>query len=126
MAKSANDEDDGPEIKSVYLAIGQQIRGLRQQRALSQKELAIRAGIRPSYMGEIEIVGVNLSLRLLQRIATALDATLRDLLPGSGDSKDYETSLRAVREKIHDTSKTLQLLEARYAELIEMVDSTDL
>ena len=122
MAKTAKDEEESPELKTVYLSIGQHIRDLREQRKFSQKELAHRAGIRQPYLAEIELVGLNLSLRLLHGIAAALNVTLRDLLPGTGASDDYETSLRAVREKIQHTSGTLQLLGAQYAELLKLVD----
>jgi transcriptional regulator with XRE-family HTH domain len=122
MIKTAKDEEDSPELKSVYLAIGQRIRDLREQRSFSQKELATRAGVRQPYLAEIELVGVNLSLRLLHGIAGALGVTLRDLLPGSGDAEDYETSFRTVRDKIHHTSGTMQLLASQYAELLKLVD----
>ena len=90
MVKLAKEEEDSPELKTVYLSIGQRIRELREQRSFSQKELASRAGIRQPYLAEIELVGINLSLRLLLSIAGALDVSLRDLLPGSGTSVDYE------------------------------------
>lgn len=122
MAKPANDEDEDPELKRLYLATGQKIKALRLRRALSQKDLAARAGIKQPYLTEIELFGVNLSLRLLKSIATALDVTLRDLLPGSEESEEYETSLRTVREKM---SETLHLFESQYAEFLALVDRAD-
>ena len=123
MVKTAKDEEDSPELKTVYLSIGQRIRDLREQRNFSQKELAARAGIRQPYLAEIELVGINLSLRLLLGISGALDVTLRDLLPGSGTSEDHETSLRDLRENILLTSKTVQLLGTQFAELLKAVDN---
>jgi transcriptional regulator with XRE-family HTH domain len=122
MVKAAKGEEDDPELKTLYLAIGQKIKAIRLQRNYSQKELAARTEMKQPYLAEIELFGVNLSLRLLKRISTALDVTLRDLLPGSDDSEDCEASFRTLRAEM---SETLQLFESQYAKVLALVDRAD-
>jgi transcriptional regulator with XRE-family HTH domain len=62
--------------------IGLNIRRLRAAKKLSQEELAFRAGIDRSYLSEVENGQKNLSVRVLDQIAAALDVDMRDLLEG--------------------------------------------
>lgn len=64
---------------SVKLALGKQIRHFRRGRALTQEELAIRAGVHPTYLAGIERGERNPALENLHAISTALDVTLAEL-----------------------------------------------
>jgi transcriptional regulator with XRE-family HTH domain len=122
MVKTAKDAEEDPQLQALYLAIGQKIKAVRLERKFSQKDLAIRTDIKQQYLAEIELFGVNLSLRLLKRIATALDLTLRDLLPGSEEAEDCDTSLRSLRAEM---AETLSLFEAQYTRMLALVDRAD-
>ena len=68
-------------MKKVYRDIGARIRALRQALKLTQAELAERAGIDPSFYGQIERgVGVP-SLRTLFAVAAVLRVEPAELLP---------------------------------------------
>ncbi len=54
------------------LALGQAIRSLRVRIGLSQKELARRASITPSFLSQVECDHRKASLTVLRRIAEAL------------------------------------------------------
>jgi transcriptional regulator with XRE-family HTH domain len=60
--------------------LGRNVRKLRQQRGLTQEELAFEAEIDLTYMGGIERGRRNPSLLVMARIADALSVTLPKLL----------------------------------------------
>lgn len=61
--------------------IGKRIRKARKQRDLKQVEVAVDAGVNPSYYGKIERGLVNPSNELLFRIIKALKIKSSDILP---------------------------------------------
>lgn len=61
--------------------ISSRIRSARITAALSQEEVADRAGLHRTYIGAVERAERNLTLRTLYAIANALDVSPRDLLP---------------------------------------------
>ena len=61
------------------------IRDARKQRGLTQQELADVLGTSQSAVHRIESGGQNLSLEMINRIATALDSPL--ITAGSGGSE---------------------------------------
>lgn len=60
--------------------VGFNIRRIREQRGLSQEELAGLAGLHRAYIGQIERGEKNIGLKNLQKIATALDLDIPILL----------------------------------------------
>lgn len=60
-------------------AFGEHIRKLRQQKGLSQEEVAHRAGIHVTYLSGIERGHRNPSLMNIRRIAWALGVSVREL-----------------------------------------------
>ena len=74
----------GMDICSV---VGTNIRKLRNSRKLSQEELAFKAEIDRSYLSEIENGYKNLSVLMLEQIATALEVKITTLFQGySGET----------------------------------------
>jgi transcriptional regulator with XRE-family HTH domain len=62
--------------KKIARQIGARIRELREQRALSQEELADKARVDLSHLGKLERGDGNPTIELLVRLCTALDAKL--------------------------------------------------
>lgn len=60
--------------------IGNNIRLLRIQKGLNQKQLAERSGISASYLCDLEKGRFAGSIRVLQSIAAALDVCVSELL----------------------------------------------
>jgi transcriptional regulator with XRE-family HTH domain len=60
--------------------VGFNIRRIREQRRLSQEELATLAGLHRAYIGQIERGEKNIGLKNLERIAKALGVDIKDLL----------------------------------------------
>ena len=64
----------------IYSALGLAIRAYRKKLAWSQEELGERAGLHPSYIGQIERGTKKISLLTLQKLAGALRVKISDLL----------------------------------------------
>ena len=59
--------------------VGFNIRRIREERGLSQEELAALAGLHRAYVGQIERGEKNIGLKNLQKIAKALEVNIDDL-----------------------------------------------
>ena len=63
--------------------VGFNIRRIREERDLSQEELADLAGLHRAYVGQIERGEKNIGLKNLEKIAKALDVGIKILLDTS-------------------------------------------
>jgi transcriptional regulator with XRE-family HTH domain len=63
------------------LTIGRKLRELRDQRHLTQQEMAAKAGVPRTYISRIENARLLPGPVMLRRIAEALDVEILDLLP---------------------------------------------
>lgn len=70
---------------AALIQFGKRITRLRQRRAMSQEELATKAGVHRTYIGMIERGEKNITILTLLRVTTALDVKLSDLLKGFED-----------------------------------------
>lgn len=67
-------------MSDISIFFGNRIRELRKTKRLSQEEVAYRASISPTYLGQIERANKNPTLDTMFQIASALDTTISDLL----------------------------------------------
>jgi transcriptional regulator with XRE-family HTH domain len=65
--------------EQFLISFGTRVRALRQERNLSQEELAHLAGVDRTYVGGIERGERNLSLLNVKRLADALGLSPKDL-----------------------------------------------
>ncbi len=65
----------------VRQEIGRNIRKARKKKGLKQVDIAVDAGINPSYYGKIERGIVNPSLEKIHKIIKSLDVKSSDILP---------------------------------------------
>ncbi|BCM94490.1 hypothetical protein IAD21_06397 (plasmid) [Abditibacteriota bacterium] len=72
---------DSEERSEALVALGQQIRKVRQGRGISQEDFAAQAGIARSYYGGIERGERNVAALNLMRIALALGVEVGELFP---------------------------------------------
>lgn len=63
-------------------SIGDALRRSRLRAGITQEELAARADVHPTYVGEIERGEKDVSVRVLAALAHALDTTASELLAG--------------------------------------------
>lgn len=72
------------------MTTGEKIRTLRKELGLSQKQLAEKSGIIETTIRKYESGAQNPKLNNLQRLATALDIPLNDLLFPDGIDREFE------------------------------------
>ena len=66
-------------VAAAELQLGPRIRGLRQGRGFTLRELAERAGVTESFLSQVEREVTSPSIASVQRIARALDLGIADL-----------------------------------------------
>lgn len=66
--------------QNIYEITGYALRRYRLQQGWSQEELGDKAGLHPSYIGQIERNVKKISLVTLQKLALALKINISDLL----------------------------------------------
>ncbi len=64
--------------------LGENVRRIRKERGLSQEELAFRAGMKRSYVSDLERGTRNPTVRALGRLADALGTNAVELLLQEG------------------------------------------
>ena len=65
----------------IRIIIGKRIKKVRKVKNLKQVEVAVDAGLNPSYYGKIERGLVNSSLEKFYRILKALNIKSKEILP---------------------------------------------
>ena len=77
----------------LFLAkLGEQVRKVRQKRGATLKRMAQLSGLSDRFIIEVEKGKANPSLSSINRLADALQTSLRDLLPGDNDGKTQSSS----------------------------------
>lgn len=67
------------DIMNVKEKLGKRINGLRIEKSLSQEKLALKANIDRAYMHLIEKGKTNVSIELIEKIAVALEISIKEL-----------------------------------------------
>ena len=80
-----------------HLQVASSIRMLRQKSGLSQRQLALRMQVPRTYVSKIENEKAMPTLSSLQRLATALEVSMADLLKGANRSLEDD-----IADLMHD------------------------
>lgn len=99
--------------------IGERIRNIRKERGLTQEELAFRASLHTTYIGQLERGEKNATLESIEKVATALNITLEELfkfLQVSVDDENENLIFNKIYILLHnrtfeDKNKILNLIE---------------
>ena len=94
-----------------HLQVASAIRMLRQKSGLSQRQLALRMQVPRTYVSKIENEKAMPTLSSLQRLATALEVSMADLLKGSSRTLEDE-----IADLMHDEF---------IAEIVQYLDKLD-
>jgi len=95
-----------------HLQIASAIRMLRQKSGLSQRQLALRMQVPRTYVSKIENEKAVPTLSSLQRLASALEVGVADLLKGSGRTLEDEIDDLMSDEFISQITPFLAQLDA--------------
>lgn len=71
-------------MSKIARSVGENIRKYRKLKGLSQEQLALRADINASYMGQVERGEKSPTIDVLGKIALALQLTLEQLVGDAG------------------------------------------
>ena len=82
-------------MTSITTKLGKRIKELRKQSNLTQDSLAEKAGLSGKHIGEIERGEVNVTAQSLEKVATALDIELPELM-----RCDHEGDVENLRENL--------------------------
>lgn len=97
-------------MSDIGRQIGENIRLTRKSKGLSQEQLALRAEINASYMGQVERGEKNPTIEVLGKIATALNTTLEQLVHlGNPNRQDDDSA--SYSDKIISQMTGLSLKE---------------
>ncbi|MDP8248994.1 MAG: helix-turn-helix transcriptional regulator [Candidatus Tritonobacter lacicola] len=66
-------------MTDINKKVGQKIRELRQERGLSQEQLAFEADLHRAYIGQIERGEKNIGVQNLEKIAKALKVSIKEI-----------------------------------------------
>jgi len=83
-------------MSDITSTIGERIRIYRKKAGLTQERLAEKAGIHPTYVGQLERAEKNATLATIVKVANALDISLETLFEaissgGTGNAIAMET-----------------------------------
>ena len=80
------------------MTMTEKIDSIIQSKKMSRRQLAIKAGIPPSSLQSAMERGKNLSLEMLEKIASALNVDMIELLPFSEEEKQEVKSTAEALE----------------------------
>jgi transcriptional regulator with XRE-family HTH domain len=66
--------------KRILIKFGERVRQIRKEKGLSQEQLSFKADLHRTYIGMIERAEKNITLVNIEKIATALEISINDLL----------------------------------------------
>lgn len=81
-------------------AIGDTIRKAREQKKMSQKELAAAIGVDPTQYNRIELGKSTPGLKTVAKIAKTLDVTVDDLISGGKGFQEVEIKDKSLFDKV--------------------------
>jgi len=76
-----NDELEGQTVTDVLIRFGLHMRKVRTKAGVSQEKLAELAGLHRTYVSSVERGKRNISLLNIDKLASALDVSLREMMP---------------------------------------------
>jgi transcriptional regulator with XRE-family HTH domain len=92
----------------IYSALGASVRAHRKKLTWSQEELGERAGLHPSYIGQIERGTKKISLATLQKISAALKVKVSALLQEKAPEERTSTWENRIMGIVKDRPADLQ------------------
>jgi transcriptional regulator with XRE-family HTH domain len=119
---------DAMEGDVLLTLVGAKIKTLRTQMGLSQVELAEKAKSQDTYIGEIERGNRNISLKMLAKVASALEVSVEDLF-SFGEITETESMIKQkqlieiLRSKLESRSlEDVQLAQRILEDLFNTID----
>ena len=71
----------------IQVAFGENLKKVRTKTSISQEKLAELAGLHRTYVSSVERGERNVSLETIEKLASALDVTMAELMPDYANRK---------------------------------------
>jgi transcriptional regulator with XRE-family HTH domain len=94
---------------TILHKFAQRIRELRKLKKMSQEQLAEKANLHPTFVGNLERAEKNPTLTSLVKIAKALDISLSELLAFPDDKKIVDAKAQDIEKLIEFVKDALDL-----------------
>ena len=99
--------------------LGERLRELRQNRAMSQEQVAHIADITPAYLGQVERSTKNITVRTLEKVCNALNITLADFFCTAKEhDKIIDEISSQIIHQLHNKSKSEKQAVLRLVKLV--------
>ena len=85
-------------MHTISNTLGERIRLLRKRAGMSQEQLALKAEMAPSFVGEIERGIKKPSIESIEKLSNALEISVSELF--NYDTDTYETNASCFEDKI--------------------------
>lgn len=79
----SNSSTRNPNVQTLMVSIGRQVRKQRTRRGISRKDLSTKTEVSERYLGELERGRANVTIGLLQRVADTLGEPLGTFIPSN-------------------------------------------
>jgi len=116
------EEEISPELEELYRYFGNRVREERKAQGLTQGQLAELTGLGSSYVFVLEVGGSNVTLKMLQRLASALKLMPGDLLPFTRGGPLGEIEAERVRTICRRVSELLRARGGEDATILRELD----
>ncbi|GIP30273.1 hypothetical protein J23TS9_54030 [Paenibacillus sp. J23TS9] len=112
-------------MSDILKLVGTRIKDLRKIRGLSQEALAEKAGFNISYIGFIERAERNISMKNLEKIASALDVGVYELFTYLKEQEELpeESTLKEVISLLRERNpKDIEMARNVLIEIFRRID----
>ena len=80
-------------MDEISVRIGNRLRAIRQQKGISQEELADTADLNRAFVGQVERGQKNATIRTIEKLCIALDVTLHEFFSFELDEIDPQDEI---------------------------------
>lgn len=109
------------------MALSQKIKAVRQEKRLTQADVAAKLDITPAFYQKLEKRGEKLSVEQVQRIAEALGLTMLELLTygEEADLRAGSKDLNKLQERIEELKREREMVYERINLLILLINEIE-
>lgn len=102
--------------KTILRKFAKRIRELRKIKKMSQEQLAEKAGLHPTFIGNLERAEKNPTITSLAKVAKAFNISVSELLTFPDDKKIMDAEVRDIDKLIQFVKDALDLAKSYKAE----------
>ncbi|MBB6454628.1 transcriptional regulator with XRE-family HTH domain [Salirhabdus euzebyi] len=106
--------------KQLSKIIGERIRMMRKAKRLSQEELAHKAGLHPTYIGQLERGEKNATIESVSKVANGLQVNLEEIVRFA-QPNDYTTQNETIVQLVHQLYKVSEQDQQTILNLIKIL-----